>query len=574
MQHYKTYITALAFLAIGLLRAQEESPFAAYDIPAHNLLKFNRFLINPTFSTVREDKSYFNMQHRNQALSFEDNFSAYYLSYSGRIGDRSGVGLGVFNQREGLIDNYGVLANYGYGIRLSPNSNFTFGANFIYYNSGVNQNRANPIEADPALLELQSTSLFSFQPGFNISYRNFDFGLFAENLFDYNLNTNESVTGFNQKTFSAHLQHTHSFEQGYGLFKDARLLSLVRARRVGETDLVLGVNFIMEMPKLGWVQMGYDTFYGAAAGVGFNISKRVSLGYTVEQGFGTNFENFGINHEISLAYSFTPTLTENRVSRDRKRNKKKSDYTESVVQQNTTETQTVIQQKDDELAELRRQVRENNNLINQLLKNKDSVENDKIAQLQKTIDTLQSLLNKKEEQKLANKTTSIVANKLVAKSTTKKQLTPSKTKTTREIESLDLPSMLSGYYIIANVFRSEKYVDPFVNKLEQKGHKPGFFTNPKNNFKYVFLKRYSNMQNALKAYKSKINGSYQEDVWIIKINGSNASSADVKFDDESFLLNFDYKQVYSNPNIYKTGFYLPLHIVQSQVPILIAYSST
>lgn len=573
MQQFKTYITALVLLAFGLLRAQEESPFASYDVPAHNLLKFNRFLINPTFSTVREDKSYFNMQHRNQSVSFEDNYSAYYLSYSGRIGDRSGVGLGVFNQREGLIDNYGVLANYGYGIRLSTKSNFTFGANFIYYNSGVNQNRANPIEADPALLELQGTSLFSFQPGFNISYGNLDFGLFAENLFDYNLRTSESVTEFNQKTFSAHIQHTHTLKRDYGLFEDARLLSLLRARRVGQKDLVLGANMIIEMPKLGWLQMGYDTFYGAAAGVGFNLGKRVSLGYTVEQGFGTNFENFGINHEISLAYSFTPTLTENRVSRDRRRNKKKSEYTESVVQQNTSETQTIIQQKDDELAELRRQVRENNDLINQLLKNKDAIESDKIAELQKTIDTLQSQLNKKEEQKLAEKTQSIDSKQLVAKSTTKKQVAPSKTETTRAIESLNVPTIRSGYYIIANVFRSEKYVNPFVQKLERKGLKPGFFTNPKNNFKYVFLKRYSNMDNAMKAYKSKINGAYQEDVWIIKINGSNASSADVKFDDESNLLNFD-KQVrvdYNTPKIERS---LPQNILKSLFPNQKSYAST
>ena len=151
---------------LPLARAQEDNPFIAYEVPAQNLLKFNRFLINPTFSTVREDKSYINLLHRNQAVSFDDNNQSYFLSYSGRIGDRSGLGLSLYTQREGTLSNYGVLANYAYGIKLSDKSNFTFGANLSYYNSGFDESRANPVEDDPFLSGFQDkprflTGLFS-----------------------------------------------------------------------------------------------------------------------------------------------------------------------------------------------------------------------------------------------------------------------------------------------------------------------------------------------------------------------------------------------------------------------------
>ena len=109
------------------MNAQEELPFIAYDVPSQNLLKYNRFLINPTFSTVREDKSYVNLLHRNQSVSFDDNNQLYFLSYSGRVNDRTGLGLSLYTQREGILSNYGVLANYAYGIKLSDKSNFTFG---------------------------------------------------------------------------------------------------------------------------------------------------------------------------------------------------------------------------------------------------------------------------------------------------------------------------------------------------------------------------------------------------------------------------------------------------------------
>ena len=263
----------ISTLFLGQAFAQEESPAITYRAPAQNLLKFNRFLINPTFSTVREDKSYINLFHRNQSVSFDDNFQTYFLSYSGRIGDRSGVGASLFTQREGIFNNFGVLANYAYGVRLSEKSNFTFGANFSYYNSGLDQSRANLLDPNDPALGRDNSALILFQPGFNISFGRFDFGGFAENLFDYNLKTSESNTDFNEKTYSAHLQYTHEFENAGGMFEQGRLMPLARVRKVGEENVSLGGGLIMDLPKLGWLQAGYDELFGASAGIGIQFEQ-------------------------------------------------------------------------------------------------------------------------------------------------------------------------------------------------------------------------------------------------------------------------------------------------------------
>ena len=281
----------LCIIALTKVSAQEDNPYVTYDVPSQNLLKFNRFLINPTFSTVREDKSYVNLLHRNQSATFDDNNQTYFLSYSGRMSDRTGLGLSLYSQQSGTITNYGVLANYAYGIKLNEKSNFTFGANLSYYKSGYDNNRGTTVDPnDPLLNGLQDSNLLSFQPGFNLSYGKFDFGLFAENLFDYNLKTNESITEFGDKTFSGHLQYTHQFENASGVLEAGRLMPLLRVRKGGEKyevsgkDILLGGSLILDLPKLGWVQGGYDSFYGASAGIGFNLSKRLSLGYTMEKG--------------------------------------------------------------------------------------------------------------------------------------------------------------------------------------------------------------------------------------------------------------------------------------------------
>jgi len=588
----------LFILATVKVGAQEENPFVAYDVPAQNLLKYNRFLINPTFSTVREDKSYVNLLHRNQSVQFDDNNQNYFLSYSGRISDRTGLGLSLYTQRLGALSNYGVLANYAYGVKLSDKSNFTFGANVSYYSSGFDQGRATTVEEDPFLAGLQDQNLLSFQPGFNLSYGKFDVGVFAENLFDYNLKTSESLTEFKDKTFSGHLQYTHQFENQSGVLQEGRLMPLARVRKVGEEEVTLGGSLILDLPKLGWVQGGYDSFYGASAGVGFNLNRRISLGYTMEKGLSNNFDNFGLTHEISFAYSFTPNLTEDRVMLE--------DDMDDLVE-NTLEPENLA--TSEEIAELKRKLAENDAIIEELMFRQDSLESTRQQDLERRFNMVMRMvrnetngerpdLERKAEELFNGKDENNIASSarnnsndggIVSNSTDRKQLkndaivsasaprkgspvaVPSNRRTTPEepkeklasaktskdkyeapsssqtrqkdavavseprnvikqtaspkvvqdkVKSRkfrDLPNVTDGYYIVANVYKGGKYMDNFLNSLNNKGIDANYIDNPNNGLKYVYLKRYDTWGEAVAAHESQFNGAYNDATWIMNV---------------------------------------------------------
>lgn len=584
----------LSFMALATtVHGQDESPFITYDVPSQNLLKYNRFLINPTFSTVRENNSYINLLHRNQSVSFDDNNQSYFLSYSGRINDRTGLGLSLYTQREGIISNFGVLANYAYGIKLSDKSNFTFGANISYYNSGFDENRANPVETDPLLNGFQDSSLLSFQPGFNISYGKFDFGLFAENLFDYNLRTSESVSEFKDKTFSGHLQYTHQIENGSGIFEEGRLMPLVRVRKVGEEEVVLGGSLILDLPKLGWVQGGYDNFYGAAAGIGFNLNRRISIGYTMEKGLSNNFDNFGLTHEISFAYSFTPNLTEDRVLLENPK--------EELVD-NIEVTEEVLSSKDKEIEELKKKLAENDAILAELMFRQDSLEDNRQKDLERRFEMVMRMVKKETnggrsdvEEKakqiyFINNAPNAVAENTerpenikpndidlfeqtknpVAVSNQKREITntakdriPPLTKKAEQPISIaettkntvvkrdavsiredvnddeftkaaqqqnvksqkfrNIQGVEDGYYVVVNVYKGDQYLHKFINELDEKGIKASYFTNPKNGLKYVFLEKSDTWQQALETYKSKANGNYNGEMWIMNVDNSGYS---------------------------------------------------
>ncbi len=557
-------------LALTKISSQEDNPFITYDVPSQNLLKFNRFLINPTFSTVREDLSYVNLLHRNQSVSFDDNNQLYFLSYSGRVNDRSGLGLSVYTQREGVVSNYGILANYAYGVKLSDKSNFTFGANVSYYSSGFDESRANPIELDPLLDGFQDSSLLSFQPGFNISYGPFDFGMFAENLFDYNLKTSESVTDFKDKTFSGHLQYTYQLENASGVLEHSRVMPIARVRKPGQEDIALGGNIIFDLPKLGWIQAGYDSFYGAAAGVGFNLGKRLSLGYTMEKGLSNNIDNFGVTHEISFAYSFTPNLTEDRVMLE--------DDTENEVAAVENEEEVAAEQtfdsKDEEIKELKRRLAENDAILAEMIFRQDSIESNKEKELERRFEMVMRMvraetagerpdIESKAEQLylINNDKTALVENTKKPRTVepsnnprnpitptieTKDLKEPATTATVTEKTYIDpflqeakknkikgqkfrdLEGVENGYYIVANVYKGKHYLNKFIDKLNESGLDADYIDNQKNGLKYVYLKRYDTWKEALAAHKSGLNGAYNDEIWVMNVDNRYTNEAYVE----------------------------------------------
>jgi len=566
-------MTTLVFTNVA---AQQEEPLLPYKVAPQNLLKFNRFLINPTFSTVQEDKSYINFFHRNQSVQFNNNDQTYFVSYSGRIGDRNGLGLSLYSQKKGLVSNIGVLANYAYGIKLSDKSNFTFGANLAYYNTGYNQNSANPVDQlDPLLAGADDSNVLSFQPGFNLSFGRFDFGAFAENLLDYNLKTSQQLTDFSNKTYSGHLQYTHPFENGSGIMEGARLMPLARVRlnaQDGPTlesqDITYGGGLILDLPKLGWLQGGYDSFYGASAGAGFNLNQRLSLGYNMEKGFGTDFNNLGVTHEISFAYSFTPNLTEDRVMLE--------DEQDELVDNEELTTDDLA--TNEEIEKLKKKLAENDEIIAELMFRQDSLEANRQKDLERRFNMVMKMVRNEtngerpdlekraEDMFLSGQDRPAVAQHnsgndgYIPNSTNnpntqssgpnysndvvQKQDAVATVQNTSQTDVYDqdgqkvksrkfrnLDGVADGYYVVANVYKGGHYMDKFMSNLSGQGLNPDFIDNPNNGLKYVYLERYDTWEDALAAHQSNMNGDYNGDLWIMNV--------DNKYSNEAYAANVD-----------------------------------
>ena len=78
----------------------------------------------------------------------------------------------------------------------------------------------------------------------------------------------------------------------------------------------------------------------------------------------------------------------------------------------------------------------------------------------------------------------------------------------------------SGYYLIANVFANPNNAKRFVKLLNSYGLHASYFINPENNYRYVYLKRHQSWNNALISYYTRLNDSYDDKMWIMRVTPS------------------------------------------------------
>lgn len=651
---FKKLVLLFTGIVFANLQAQD-APVLTFTIPTQNTLLINRFMMNPTFSAVRENDSYITLYHRNQWIQFDDSPELYMLSYSGKYGERAGVGIGIYQQNLGIITSFGGVGNYAYQIPIREKVKLTLGFNVAYYNSGVDRNRAVTNEPDPAIMALRNNSLFSVKPALNVTWGSFDFGVYAENFVDYDFKSSKMAKEYAQKTYTGHVMYHHDMKNQEGMFENGFFRLIARGKMNQTDDFVYGGSVITNFPNLGWVQAGIDDFYGVNIGVGAHFTKKLSLGYAYERVINDGLVNFGPTHEITLSYRFAGKENEENVQRkilpkkkttvlakkpkaikqpleeveeyeeeyeniaeepiviepapkSKKTVLKKKKPSKAIVKEEEEEYEneenedTKTYNKEIEVEKLKMTLDERHLKLLEIILTHDAEEHLKKGDFEKRIDNMMQYIERLEktiaekdcncepksttvtEEKTIETTTkttiknenspakkeskSDLENKLSnMKSSTKREeiklptsknnskeneleakisqlkkeepktntnskftltdeeikeyysrLTDKKRATAKKGNFLQVENQEPGFYIIANVFSEPAFADDFIQKLKKKGIDAHYFINPKNNFRYVYLKKHSDWSEALITYYTNVDNTYFEEIWIMNIN--------------------------------------------------------
>ncbi|NNK76115.1 MAG: PorP/SprF family type IX secretion system membrane protein [Maribacter sp.] len=546
-------ISLLMVITMGLnmsfVFGQEANPNISSKSTYHNQLFFNRFLINPTFSLVRENKSYLNILHRNQYATFEDNNQNYFLGFSNRLNENTALGIGVYSQWAGVVQEFGFNANYATAVRLSDKSKLTFGANVTYFNEGLDKNRVVVTENDPEVGNAQKESKVAVQPAITLSVGKFDFGLYAEDLVKYNQTTNEFLTQLNDKSIKASLQYTHTFDSSRGFFENARLMPLVQMGKNIDGSLAYLGSVLLDLPNYGWFQSTIDDRYGMSMGLGFNLNKKMSIGYLMEKDLRQKEADLGWNHELSLAYTFkndSDNISLVDSSQDAKIDRIVRNYEEQILRLTAENSEKEKRKKKNDVIDRNIEnsdalAYENRLILDELIFRQDSIEEARAKDFEKRFETIVRILRNDLKQTIDSRQKNYSAPEgttLVASN--EKQEAPKKTTSVspkkyeklpiKVLDQSDIIGVKSGYYVIANVYKSKKYLNAFMATLKEQGLDAKKFYNKENGLYYVYLADFNYKQDAQTAFVSNLDGKYRDEKWIMQVNSSNATAANIYTD--------------------------------------------
>ncbi|PIB22787.1 PorP/SprF family type IX secretion system membrane protein [Maribacter sp. 4G9] len=561
----KIGLPLILFMFMGSLNVlgQETGTNLNSSSTYRNQLFFNRYLINPTFSLVRENKSYLNILHRNQYATFDDNSQNYFLGFSNMLNDRTAIGIGIYSQWSGVVQEFGFNANYATAVKLGNKSTLTFGTNVTYFNQGLDKNRVVTSETDPEITESRKESKIAVQPGINLSIGKFDFGLYAEDLLRYNQTTDEFLTNLSTRSVKASMQYTHSFNAGRGLFENARLMPLGQVGKNEEGSIYYLGSLLLDLPNYGWLQTTIDQEYGMSAGVGFNFSKKMSLGYLIEKDLSQNESNLGWNHEVSLAYKFKDedmSITIADRSNDSKIDAIVRNYEEQIADLISERDKTRKKEKREAEKEAANRniasepienvdpndlAYQNRLILDELILRQDSIEEARTLAFEKKFETIVRLLRNDIKNSVDSniqnfkleERTMMAAKKMEeehARMAAEEDFEKYNKLPIKMLGSSDILGVKSGYYVIANVYSNKKYLNAFMQKLKDQGLDAKQFYNKENGLYYVYLADYDYKSEAHNAYVSNLGGKYNDEKWIMQVDEHTATVSNTFEDGDTY----------------------------------------
>ncbi|MDO7171136.1 PorP/SprF family type IX secretion system membrane protein [Mariniflexile sp. AS56] len=299
MNKYLLHI--IIFFCFAQMLHSQEDGVVALSIPVRNSLKFNKYVINPTFSFVREQNKYLSFSNKREWAQFENAPQTYLFGYSGRLSENTGMGIGLFQQNYGVLTTFGGVLNYAYNVVLDRDSNLTFGLNLGFYKSGINEANVVTNFQDPSLQNIPSHMVATINPGINYGTTFFDFGVSLNNLVSYNFNTSQIIEENPEQSVQAHIMYT-GFVDSRGFLDRSKFSGLLRSEFKKDQTVLSGIMMFTTTKGI-WGQTGYNTLYGLSAGIGLNITKQIAIEYNYEKEMG-DMAAFGNSHEVTVAYKF------------------------------------------------------------------------------------------------------------------------------------------------------------------------------------------------------------------------------------------------------------------------------
>ena len=535
----------IGFVVLGL-KAQEV--VLPTDFRQQNLTEYNGSLINPAYSLNRNNPSSVALWARWQWQSYDGDPTSLFLNYTTRLNDVSAAGVGFFQHNTGIFLNTGAALNYAHTIELSEGVILGVGLNVFAFQQKLADDRffiPNPLQTTA-----ENDFILQMAPGVNLSIDRFNIGLVSENLFDYNFTSNERNSSPDDRMFQALV--SYDFPVDVLSTDDSSVLRpMLYYKTIPGLDNQVGLTTLLTTNKY-WAQAGYNSFYGFSGGVGGRFFKRFSFGALIEVGTSSDLKGQDPSFELVTSYKLGTLQTPEEKLEEQLIAGEEKQKEDALVKQEEKEVLSNELTKAEKLAlkrESKKQERlaliESNRLkdsIQAASRKSDLVVKESKRDIRRKRDSIESArsaqalasANALKQQRQQDSIAAVMKKEAAAVALAQQQRQDSiaqsealamrnevvKVKAGEKYEEVTKEGSLEpGYYLIANVFGTKKYLDAFLADMQKKGINAKSFFRQKNKYNYVYLAKYNFIKDAREARDSKLGGKYTDKIWIFRVTG-------------------------------------------------------
>ncbi|PIX10054.1 MAG: hypothetical protein COZ75_03630 [Flavobacteriaceae bacterium CG_4_8_14_3_um_filter_34_10] len=312
-----TYILSFMFV-FQFSNAQDGIPVYS-DYFADNL-----YLIHPAMAGA---SSYgkLRLTARQQWFDQDEAPNVQTLSYHTRLGDRSGIGAIVFNDKNGYHSQTGMYLTYAHHIMFSRSkydlNQLSFGMTAGFIQSKLDETNFDLTDFDPVIAGIiQSTSYFNVDAGVSYNFLDFSGHFTVKNLLFQNRNIfTDEIESNNQRTYL--VSGAYGIASAYGDWTYEPSFLFQWKERTGEQSIDLNVKAFRSMDFGSvWGGVSYRRSFDGAEFldgvsisdqklqnitpvIGINYNKFV-FAYTYSYQIGNVKFDTGGFHQITLGYNF------------------------------------------------------------------------------------------------------------------------------------------------------------------------------------------------------------------------------------------------------------------------------
>lgn len=274
----------------------------AQQVPLFSSYNSNKMLLSPS-TTGMDQLITTSLISRLQFVGFEGApITNLALAEFGKKDAPYGVGLALYSDRIGVLNNVGVQGNYGYRLKLSDDLKIGMGIALAFdqWNFNASQIKVEDLN-DPELFNRnQNTTTFRGDFGAHLDYKNLFISVAVPRVFATDISFTNEIT--KKAVDIKQLRHVMAYvSYDIKLKGDKYVITPAALVRLAQDfDPQFDANVTVEYAKKIFGTVAYRQGYAASLGGGLQFSKRIRGGYAYDFPINATQSYGAGSHELMM----------------------------------------------------------------------------------------------------------------------------------------------------------------------------------------------------------------------------------------------------------------------------------